>query len=236
MCRKVKYPLVRFLNNKTKIILPSTFERTLFRQGTCRRLQLPLRLSWALTIHKAQGCTLDWLICDLAGCFTAGQAYVALSRAKSMAGLQIRNFSQLGVFTNPLVHDFYQALAADTVSDFLRDRAGLWWYPILDHPEWHTMFTEASSTAGARANAETFRHWVANYQPPDNYQGWKGYNEQRKHHHNIKKTPPPTNVRSPLHPTQTGTEGNHQQHRTVTPTTVQTTLPCSFQTNHHVGL
>jgi hypothetical protein len=218
MCRKVKYPLVRFLNNKTKIILPCTFERTLFRQGTCRRMQLPLRLSWALTIHKAQGCTLDWLICDLAGCFTAGQAYVALSRAKSMAGLQIVNFKSSAVFTNPLVDGFYQALAANTVSDFLRDQAGLWWYPILDHPEWHQMFTEACPTASARANAETFRHWVANYQPLDNYQGWKGYNERTT----IKKKTP---VHSPL-PTTTKTGGT-SQHRTVTPT-VQTTLS-SFQ-------
>lgn len=220
MCRKDKYPLVRFLNNKTKIIVPTTFERTLFRQGTCRRVQLPLRLSWALTIHKAQGCTLDWLICDLAGCFTAGQAYVALSRAKSMAGLQIRNFSPRAVLTNPLVDGFYQALAANTVSDFLRDQAGLWWYPILDHPEWLRMFTEASSSANARANSEQFRHWVADYRPSDNYQGWKGYSEQR----------PSTMARSPLPTSRTTAAGySSQQHRTVTPTGVQTTLYSCFQ-------
>jgi len=170
-----KYPLVRFLNNRTKIILPTTFERTMFDQGTCRRVQLPLRLSWALTIHKAQGCTLDWLICDLAGCFTAGQAYVALSRAKSMAGLQIRNFSTKAVLTNPLVDRFYEALHDDTVDDFLRNEAGLWWYPLLDHPEWLKMFTAASHNSRVYNNARQFRLWVANYSPPEGYRGWNGY-------------------------------------------------------------
>jgi hypothetical protein len=173
----VKMPLVRFLNNKTKIIVPTTFERTLFRQGTCRREQLPLRLAWALTIHKAQGCTLDWLICDLAGCFTAGQAYVALSRARSMAGLQIRNFSPHHVLTNPLVDVFYQALANDTVPDFLRDQAGLWWYPLLQHPAWLDMFSNASGTSATKANAAQFQEWIANYKPHDDYRGWMGYSE-----------------------------------------------------------
>ena len=176
-------PEVRFLNGKTKIIVPSNFERTLFRQGTCRRQQLPLRLAWALTIHKAQGCTLDWLICDLDGCFTAGQAYVALSRARSMAGLQIRNFSPRHVMTNPLVDGFYQALAKDTIPDFLRDHAGLWWYPLLQYPEWLKMFMGASSTANAKNNSKQFQLWMANYKPDESYQGWMGYTETPKSRH-----------------------------------------------------
>jgi hypothetical protein len=173
-------PVVRFLNGKTKIIVPANFERTLFRQGICRRQQLPLRLAWALTIHKAQGCTLDWLICDLDGCFTAGQAYVALSRARSMAGLQIRNFSPRHVMTNPLVDGFYQALAKDTIPDFLRERAGLWWYPLLQYPEWLKMFREASSTANSKKNSQQFQLWMANYKPDKSYQGWMGYTETAK--------------------------------------------------------
>ncbi len=213
ICKFVKYPSVRFLNNRTKIILPTTFERTLFHQGTCRRIQLPLRLSWALTIHKAQGCTLDWLICDLAGCFTAGQAYVALSRAKSMAGLQIRNFSTKAVLSNPLVDGFYQALTDNSMPDFLRNQAGLWWYPILDHPDWFEMFTKASSTARARANASQFRLWVANYKPSENYQGWKGYSNRTTSISPLANSPLPTKI---------------PEKRTVTPTTyLQTTL-----TNH----
>jgi len=49
--------------------------------------QYPLKLAWAITIHKSQGMTLDLLQCDVSECFAPGQTYVALSRASTVEGL-----------------------------------------------------------------------------------------------------------------------------------------------------
>jgi len=57
------------------------------------RTQFPLRLAWALSIHKSQGQTIDLLDCDLQGCFEDGQAYTAVSRATDLEHLVVRNFS-----------------------------------------------------------------------------------------------------------------------------------------------
>ena len=72
--------------------------------------QLPLRLAWGITVHSAQGLTIDRLQVDLGQVFSAGQAYVALSRASSAAGLRICNldFSKIRCAAPAL--RFYQEL------------------------------------------------------------------------------------------------------------------------------
>ena len=74
------------------------------------RSQIPLILAWALSIHKAQGQTLDRVKVDLGKIFEKGQAYVALSRATRQEGLQISRFDPKKVMAHDRVRTFYNGL------------------------------------------------------------------------------------------------------------------------------
>ncbi|PHH84384.1 hypothetical protein CDD83_2022 [Cordyceps sp. RAO-2017] len=99
-----------------------------------KRSQLPLILAWALSIHKAQGQTLERVTVNLGRVFEKGQAYVALSRATCQQGLQVLGFDKSKVMAHERVVDFYgklysaeQAngpLRARSVADFVERRGG----------------------------------------------------------------------------------------------------------------
>ena len=85
------YPIVQF-QRRRKVIRPERFESRIVGLGTCVRKAVPLKLAWAVTMHKSQGLTLDYVKADVKGVFTEAQAYVALSRATNESGLELRNF------------------------------------------------------------------------------------------------------------------------------------------------
>lgn len=109
------FPLVRFSipdgTVRDLLVQPEDWKIELPNgEVQAQRNQLPLILAWALSIHKAQGQTLERVKIDLKRVFENGQAYVALSRATSQAGLEVQNFDPKKVMAHPRVAEFYNSL------------------------------------------------------------------------------------------------------------------------------
>ncbi len=90
-----------------------------------RRRQLPLRLGWALTVHKSQGMSLNRLEINLPVAFSPGQAYVAFSRVRTLNGLFVRKFNPGAVFACKRVHEFYENLKTNPNRLHLTPQASL---------------------------------------------------------------------------------------------------------------
>ena len=100
------FPMVKFRNGEVLIIQPASWASE--DVEGLNREQIPLRLAYAITIHKAQGATLDCALIDVGGrTFEFGQAYTALSRLKDMESLFIHDICLDAFRAHPKVVEFY---------------------------------------------------------------------------------------------------------------------------------
>jgi ATP-dependent exoDNAse (exonuclease V) alpha subunit len=115
-------PLVQLSDGSRLLVAPETWSiEDEQGQALASFSQIPLRLAWAITIHKSQGMTLDSAEIDLGKTFEHGQGYVALSRLKSLEGLKLVDFNPQALQLDPLATKAdtrFQQLSAEAESHF----------------------------------------------------------------------------------------------------------------------
>ena len=91
------FPVIVSLNKKEIVAEPATWSVEENGKIIAQTKQVPLRLAWAITVHKSQGMTLDAAQVDLSKSFQKGMGYVALSRVRSLEGLRVLGFNDLAL-------------------------------------------------------------------------------------------------------------------------------------------
>ena len=155
------YPIVEFLNGREVTMQPDTWE---LRDGDKKRAsitQIPLRLAWAITIHKSQGMTLDSALIDLRKAFVAGMGYVALSRVRSLDKLYLKGINRTALEISETAYDIDDQLRTKSKADATR-LAGL--EATLDKIDFDK--APKQKTAGWAAKVEQMRKTYPNaYRP-----------------------------------------------------------------------
>ncbi len=120
-----------------------------------RITQIPLRLAWAMTVHKSQGMSLDAAHMDLSDTFEYGQGYVALSRVRTLAGLSLAGLNQRALEVHP------EILAKDadfrTKSESAREK-----FTSIDAKELAAMHSNFIRACGGKPGA----HRIAGHSKP----------------------------------------------------------------------
>jgi len=95
------WPIIKTRNGRK--ISAEPMDWALEENGVTRAqiTQLPLRLAWAITVHKSQGMSMDEAVMDLSDVFEFGQGYVALSRVRRLAGLHLLGWNEKAFLVHP---------------------------------------------------------------------------------------------------------------------------------------
>ncbi|MEN9390270.1 MAG: hypothetical protein RLZZ283_370 [Candidatus Parcubacteria bacterium] len=97
------YPIVKTNTGRELVVEPDEWRLDDGGKVLARIMQIPLRLAWAMTVHKSQGMSLDSAHMDLSNAFEYGQGYVALSRVRTLAGLTLAGLNARALAVHPQI-------------------------------------------------------------------------------------------------------------------------------------
>ncbi|OGI17592.1 MAG: hypothetical protein A3J63_03890 [Candidatus Moranbacteria bacterium RIFCSPHIGHO2_02_FULL_40_12b] len=105
-----KFPIVKTLKGRKIVVSPGVWEIEENNSVLARIKQIPLRLAWAITVHKSQGMSLDMAEIDLEKSFEYGMGYVALSRVKTLSGIKLLGINKMALAINDEIYELDKEL------------------------------------------------------------------------------------------------------------------------------
>lgn len=156
-------PVVRLMNGRKIYVEEHSW--SLSEDGKIRAevSQLPLRLAWAITIHKSQGMSLDAAEIDLSKTFTPGMGYVALSRVRSLNGLYLQGINRMALNMHPQIFELDNVLRSmsdslSNITDDIEDEVIIAKpaSPIIDE----SLFLKLKSWRASRAQADKLPAYI----------------------------------------------------------------------------
>ncbi len=160
------YPIVEFRDGRQVTMVPDVWE---LRDGERRRAsisQVPLRLAWAITVHKSQGMTLDAAKIDLRKAFVEGMGYVALSRVRDLDNLYLYGINRKALEISP------DALAIDEVLRQASSEAASHYRPMLEEMK---RKQSAPKKSGKKSQSGSWQQKIAKMREthPKAYMPWE---------------------------------------------------------------
>ena len=104
------YPIVQTYDGREIVAIPTSWQFEEDETVLAEISQIPLRLAWAITVHKSQGMSLDAAEIDLSKSFAYGMGYVALSRVKSLDGIRLLGINPKAFMVDGEIAKFDEAL------------------------------------------------------------------------------------------------------------------------------
>jgi ATP-dependent DNA helicase PIF1 len=167
--KETNYPKVELKNGRVIIVTPETWE---LKDGDKRRAaltQIPLRLAWAITVHKSQGMTLDSARIDLRKAFVEGMGYVALSRVRSLDTLSLAGINRMALKVSQQALQIDVSLREKAAADSKK-------FKHLKAAEKRTQ-TKTSKKSGAVTWSEKLAAMRKTY--PNAYRPWKKTDDEK---------------------------------------------------------
>lgn len=103
-------PIIKLENDKTFILEPISFIYDGMYDSYVDIIQLPIKLAYAMTVHKCQGMSINKCIIKLNGIFVSGQTFVALSRITNLDNMKVINFNRKKVYADEKCINFYKMI------------------------------------------------------------------------------------------------------------------------------